>query len=152
MKRVSRVALFFLIAMVWSPIARASDQSEITLFDSQGKPIAYIAPDEEFSIYLWNGTPAAYLEEDGGDASVYGFNGKHLGWLSDGVVRDHGGTAACAVQQRIGVATYAEPAKSAKYAKPAKTAREISPARPVFVDMWGNNSCRTFLSGAVGGR
>jgi hypothetical protein len=154
--RMSRVALFFLIAMGWSSIACASDQSEITLFDSRGKPIAYIAPDEELSIYLWDGTPAAYLEKDGGRArrryaSVYGFNGKHLGWFSDGLIRDHSGSAACAVQQRMGVVTSIEPVKGVKHKhiEPVKAVPEISPVPPVFMDMWGNNSCRTFLSGGL---
>ena len=51
--------------------------SEETLFDSGGKPIAYIDHADEATIYSFAGKPLAYL---GGD-NIFGFNGKHLGWL-----------------------------------------------------------------------
>ena len=72
-------------------ISNELDLNEITLFDANGAPVAYIAPDEEWAIYLWNGKPVAYLEHDGDAFSIYGFNGKHLGWFDEGVVRDHQG-------------------------------------------------------------
>ena len=58
--------------------------SEMTLFDALGKAAAYIVPDEGNRIYLWSGEPVAYLAGD----VLFGFNGSHLGWFEDGVVRN----------------------------------------------------------------
>jgi hypothetical protein len=39
----------------------------------------------------------AYVDED----SVYGFNGKHLGWFRGGAVYDHGGSIVAAFADRF---------------------------------------------------
>jgi hypothetical protein len=49
--------------------------------------------DESLTFYLWDGKPGAYFDED----SVYGFNGKHLGWLKGGLVYDHDGNMVAAL-------------------------------------------------------
>src|ERR1700730_3394001 len=83
-----------------SGTARADD--EITLFDGRGRASAYIAPDDEGTIYLWRGKPVAYLDADSAIGfQIGGFNGKHLGWFVDGIVRAHDGNAPCAVKERL---------------------------------------------------
>lgn len=80
--------------------ARADD--DIALFDGAGNPVAYVAADYEMSVYLWAGEPGAYLEVDtGGGFMAWGFNGRHLGWFSGGVLWDHTGPTSCAVKERI---------------------------------------------------
>lgn len=59
-----------------------------TLFDQEGQPAAYLHQGYHDSIYLWDGRPVAYLYER---EHVYGFNGKHLGWLIDDVLYTHDG-------------------------------------------------------------
>lgn len=51
---------------------------EITLFETSGQPTAYIAT-EDMTIFLWTGEPVAYFIKN----SIYGFNGKHLGWFEN---------------------------------------------------------------------
>jgi hypothetical protein len=72
------------LCLLFSSLAQAR---EITLFDREGTPIAYIDTGEDLTIFLWNGSPVAYLE----NSSIYGFNGRHLGWFKEGIIRDHQG-------------------------------------------------------------
>jgi hypothetical protein len=133
--------VFGILLMLLSTAGLASD--ETTLFDSRGRAAAYIADD--LTIYLWSGKPVAYLDRNsGGGFDVYGFNGKHLGWLSRGVVRDHQGNGACAIKQVLSTAEI-EPIKSIKEIKPIKSVKEIGPILPIFSNSWSEAPCRLFL-------
>jgi hypothetical protein len=102
------------------------------------------------TIYLWGGKPVAYLDPDRASGfHVYGFNGKHLGWLIEGVLRDHEGNASCAMKERMR-STEFEPFKSFKQFKPFKSFKEFAPFRPYFTNSWGDTPCRLLL--AAGGR
>lgn len=138
MKRTLSIALLLLAAY-----GRAED--EVSLFDGLGRPTAYV--DDELTIYLWSGKPVAYLEADSGAEGfhVYGFNGKHLGWLVNGVVRDHEGDAACAVKEVLG-RTEVEPVKPFKQFKPFKGFKEFAPFRPFFSRQWSEMPCRLLLA------
>lgn len=121
--------------------ALASD--EATLFDGRGRAVAYIAND--LTIYLWSGKPVAYLDRDSSDGfHVYGFNGKHLGWFTQGIARDHSGNGACAIQEVLS-STESEPSKSSKESRPSKSSKESSPSRPSFSRSWSDTPCRFFL-------
>jgi hypothetical protein len=123
--------------------ARAQDD-EISLFDSTGQPIAYLA--EELTIYLWSGRPVAYLDEDkSGGFHVYGFNGKHLGWFVNGLVRDHQGDVVGGVKEAFSTATQYEPYKSYKQYKPYKSYKEYAPYRPYFSLNWSQIHLKLFL-------
>lgn len=136
--RLTIIAVLFGI----SSIALADD--DVSLFDGAGKASAYIAVKDELTIYLWSGKPVAYLERDSaGGFEVYGFNGKHLGWFVDGVVRDHDGNAACATKDRMR-STEFEPFKAFRQFKPFKSFKEFAPFRPVFTNTWSATAC-TFL-------
>lgn len=134
------------------PLARYSspeDDDEVSLFDVDGRAIAYIAIDDELTIYLWGGKPVAYLDEDYDGYHVYGFNGNHLGWYVDGVIRDRRGDAACATRNRIrspGI----EPIKRIKQIKPIQHIPKIPPVQPIFSAGFGSTTCRILLgSGGV---
>ncbi|WP_201168840.1 4-fold beta flower protein [Halorhodospira halophila] len=120
-------------------------QDEISLFDGEGRAAAYIVADDDLTIYLWSGEPVAYLVRDSGrDFHVYGFNGNHLGWFVDGIVRGHEGDAACAVES-VFSNPQPEPVKSVKSLKPLKSLKELAPLRPLFSQQWGELPCRSFL-------
>ncbi|HEV2349528.1 MAG TPA: hypothetical protein VG028_06735 [Terriglobia bacterium] len=70
---------------------------EVDLYDSSARAVAYIASDKDLTIYLWSGKPVAYLEDD----SIYGFNGKHLGWFLKGTVHDHDGNVVAAIAENF---------------------------------------------------
>lgn len=133
---------FVAVAFIGTMPLRAQD--ETSLFDSNGNATAYIAQD--MTIYLWSGEPVAYLFPDPyhDGLEVYGFNGKHLGWFVQGVIRDHQGDAACAVKSALAF-TKLEPLKSLKELKPLKALREIPPLRPIFSRSWSTTPCRIFL-------
>ncbi|MBU2630387.1 MAG: hypothetical protein KKE61_17380 [Proteobacteria bacterium] len=83
-------AIILIVSITFSAIPAKSITDEIALFDSSAQATAYIA--EELTIYLWSGKPVAYLEENAaGGFHIYGYNGKHLGWLVGNVVWDHNG-------------------------------------------------------------
>ena len=143
MHRSAALALLSVL-LVWSQSAIAADQ--VTLFDARGKAVAYMAPDDDLTVYLWSGKPVAYLYQDSGsDFHVYGFNGKHLGWFVNGVVRDHDGNAACAIKE-VMRSTEFEPFKAFKQFKPFKSFKEFAPFRPFLSTIWGDIPCRFLLA------
>jgi hypothetical protein len=133
--------LLVVVALVTTAMASGE---EVTLFSGKGKAAAYVAVDDEMTIYTWGGKPVAYLKPDksGGGFHIYGFNGKHLGWFLQGVVRDHDGDAACAVKDRL-KSTDFEPFKSFKQFKSFK---EFAPFRPVFSKSFSSVTCSLFLA------
>ena len=68
-------------------VSTASFAAEISLYDLRGEAIAYINTEEENTIYLWDGDAVAYYE----DGSIWGFNGKHLGWFDRSIITNHDG-------------------------------------------------------------
>lgn len=124
-------------------------QNEISLFDAKGKPIAYIDMDDEdddCTIYLWDGRPAVYLWKDDGDFHIYGFNGKHLGWYSKGIIRDHDGNIVGASKKALDAHTDYEPYKSLKRFKPFKHFKQFVPViKPYMTRSWSTAGLETFL-------
>jgi hypothetical protein len=118
---------------------------DVALFDGTGNASAYVAVQDELTIYLWSGEPVAYLEQDSaGGFHIYGFNGKHLGWFIDGVVRNHDGDAACATKERLRSTAF-EPFKAFKQFKPFKSFKEFAPFRPFFSNSWAGTACQFLL-------
>ncbi|UPT67952.1 MAG: hypothetical protein M0D57_04630 [Sphingobacteriales bacterium JAD_PAG50586_3] len=102
---------------------------EETLYDSKGNAVAYIAYNDSATIYLWNGTPVAYLE---GDKTIYGYNGKHLGWYEDGIVRNLRGEKAGFNKAALPVFAKFEPFKSFKKFKPFKAFKQFAKFKPFY--------------------
>jgi hypothetical protein len=128
-------------------IEAAGSEDDISLYSSSAEPTAYI---EESTIYLWSGKPVAYLNEDDDEGShVYGFNGKHLGWFVDGVLRDHEGKAVGAVREVFTTPTDAEPFKGFKQFRPFADFMETAPPRPVFINKWSDMPFKLFLMQGV---
>lgn len=114
---------------------------EITLFNREGTAIAYIDTNEELTIFLWNGTPVAYLEK----SSIYGFNGKHLGWFNDGIVRDHQGNGVGFIEGAVSKLTKLEPLKSLQKLTPLRSLQELEPLEPLSRDSWSRTPLDLFL-------
>lgn len=109
-------------------VTETAGEVEVTLYDKSGTPIAYISTDEDRTIYSFDGRPLAYLEGN----SIYGFNGNHLGWFEDGVVRDKQGCPAGFVSQRLKAFARFQPHKSFKKFKPFKRFRRFAPFKPFY--------------------
>lgn len=115
---------------------------EETIYNVQGKPEAYIDYSDEETIYLWDGTPVAYLNKD----NVYGFNGKHLGWYEDGVVRDHTGYIVGFNKKAANVFVAFEPFKAFKKFKPFKSFEAFAPFKPFYHSAIGELGLLEFLT------
>ena len=148
MKYLCRRSLLFVLFLC--PVVLSCQDDETTLFDADGSPEAYIwfAQDNP-TIYMWSGKPVAYLASSiGGGFSVYGFNGKHLGWYLDGTVRSHEGNPVCGVHRVARVVSLPKPEapKSLKQPIPLKSPKELAPSRPLFRRQWSSTQCGSFLS------
>lgn len=131
------------IFLLFTSLFASAQEDEISLFDSSGQPIAYVA--EELTIYLWSGKPVAYLHQESGKLHVYGFNGKHLGWFLNGIIRDHDGNAVGGEREVFSIHLKFEPYKAYKQYKPYKGYREYAPYQPYLINSWSELPLRLFL-------
>lgn len=121
---------------------------QVTLFDKEKEAIAYIDNDDDATIYTFDGEPLAYIVSE---EWVYGFNGKLLGWYSEGVLYDR---SYYAVGARSGIVrgginttvTHLGKLKSNKQLKPVKHVPEASLAHPLLKDSWSETSLTDFLN------
>jgi len=141
MKHILILATVLLIACGGRALAE-----DITLYNSDGAAIAYIDTDDEMTIYLWKGQPVAYLEK----GSVWGFNGEHLGWLSQGIIRDRRGYAVGCLKDAVSMLYKLEPLKGLKRLKPLKSLQRLEPLKPLDKDRWSSTPLSLFL--AAGGK
>ena len=134
-----------LLVLLFVPIV--SIGQEISLFNSDGDAVAYIdVNDEDNTIYLWGGTPVAYLSAQSNYYNIYGFNGNHLGWYEDGVLRNEDGDAVGFKKGAIsGIYTNYESYKSYKEYKPFKSYKSYAPYKPYFSNSFSNESLILFL-------
>jgi len=115
---------------------------EISLYDDTGEAVAYIDTDDEMNIYLWEGKPMAYLLEQ----SVYGFNGKHLGWFKEGIIWDHEGYAVGFIEGAVNKLTKLERLKGLQELTPLKSLEELEPLEPLHQSKWARLPLKIFLS------
>jgi len=90
-----------ILAVILAVLAGASGAvrgDEIALLNHLGVGVAYIDTGDDSTIYTWGGVPTAYLEGD----SIHGFNGRHLGWFEDGIVRGNRGGRVGYTEETIG--------------------------------------------------
>lgn len=132
----------FLILLIGSAYA-----NEITVFDEQGKAAAYVDTNEDATIFLWSGKPVAYIH----GRNIYGFNGKHLGWLDQGVFRDHGGYVTGFFEGAAFKMTELETLKGVKQLMPLKSLRQMEPLRPLFSNQWSQIPLELFLLNGITG-
>jgi hypothetical protein len=107
-----------------------------------GSILAFLLPSAGPCYYEhFVGEPVAYLVED----SIFGFNGKHLGWYHKGLVYDHDGgvvvAPAAAFRESVGPA----PTRSLKQLKPLKGLKELKPLKPLFGTSWSTIPARVFF-------
>jgi hypothetical protein len=126
-------------------------QSEVSLFDKEGNPVAYIDTKDDWTIYLWEGKPVAYIINDGQTIHVYGFNGKHLGWYVNGIIRDHEGNIVGFIKDAVSnIYEKYENYKGYKEYKPYKTYREYAPYQPYLSTKFASINLNGFLYQGVG--
>ena len=126
---------------------RAAGEGEVSLYDSRGDAQAYIDSAGQMTIYLWSGEPVAYLEhKEGGIFDVWGFTGWHLGWFSEGILRDNKGYVVGAVKKSFNGPVHVEQPKMTKRPPPPKAGRDYSPRPPRSHMDWSKDwTLRTLL-------
>lgn len=140
MTTIARV-LLILLATAFSTLAA----NEVALYNAAGQATAYVADDA--TIYLWGGTPVAYLDLEGdrNSISIYGYNGKHLGWFQQGILYGSDGKAAGAVKEAFATKTELPPLKGLKELKPLKGLKELKPLKPLFIKQWSQTPLKILL-------
>jgi len=137
-----RTAIFKTLFVVLLLLPVSALAREISLYDSEGEAVAYIDTDDELNIYLWGGKPVAYLD----GSSIYGFNGKHLGWFKQGIIRDHKGYAVGFVEGAVNMLTKLERLKGLQQLTPLKSLQQLEPLEPLFKNQWSPVPLEIFLS------
>lgn len=112
-----------------------------SFFDSRGRATAYLDVGDGLTFFLWSGEPVAYLVDD----SIYGFNGKHLGWYKDGMVFDQDGDVVAAPASAFRIAVEPTPIRGLKGLKPLKGLKELKPLKPLFGRSWSDLPARVFF-------
>jgi hypothetical protein len=124
--------------------ARGVDASAVNasaFFDSHAKAAARLDVADDATFYLVSGEPVAYVVED----SIFGFNGKHLGWLRNGLVFDRSGDIVAAPATAFQIALVMPASRAVTADKPPKKAPEQPPARPAFGTSWSKVPARAFF-------
>jgi len=141
----SNVDIFFYVMIAlfsFSLVNFAHAGDEVSLYNSKGNAVAYIDVEDDLTIYFWGGKPVAYID----DRDVYGFNGNHLGWFSDGAIINHDGDVPCVVKERHPGFTNFEEFKGFKEFKPFKAFKEFSPFKPFETNRFSSETCSLFLA------
>ena len=127
---------------IWQ--ARQVDPSAVSasaFFDSGARPAARLDALDDATFYLWSGEAVAYVVED----SIFGFNGKHLGWLRNGLVYDRAGDIVAAPSTAFREPLVVPASHTGTAQKPVKKPTEEPPDRPAFGGSWSKVSARTFF-------
>lgn len=119
--------------------------AEVSLFDQKGNAVAYIADDGEGTIYLWNGEAVAYLVQE----KVYGFNGQHLGWFDEGVMRDIKGAKVGFVKSKCPITPKTERTKYTKKTKKTKMTKRTARTRATNKNSSSELPLDVFLMGGA---
>ncbi len=154
MSRISKIHIKWHIALIAIGLLCLNTQlygQDLDVFNEQGNPTAYFdLQDEDQTIYFIDGKAVAYLHLADTIYQVYGFNGLHLGWYHNGVLRDKEGfmvgcvDGACYVIPRVG--NYIRPFKQLK---PFKSFRDLPSFQPNFIDLFSKLSLYEFLLDGV---
>ena len=136
------ILLVFLGVLV--PVGSAFGQ--VAFYSEACEAGAIYGPDQfsqEWAIYSLEGEPLAYFWGE----SVYGFNGKHLGWFNDGVMRNHRGRIVGFWKGALDLRVRIDPWEvEAPLRFPEKSNREMEPTMPVLTDWWATTSLADFLA------
>ncbi|NRA14954.1 MAG: hypothetical protein HRU04_05600 [Oceanospirillaceae bacterium] len=136
------IKLLSTILVIFTLMPAIGNAREISLYDDAGEAVAYIDTDDEMNIYLWKGRSVAYLD----DESVYGFNGKHLGWFKKGIIWDRKGYVVGFIEGAVSKLTKLERLKGLQKLTPLKSLQQLEPLEPLQKTKWGKLSLEIFLS------
>ena len=118
--------------------------SYITFYNNRGKAIAWLSEDDYPTIYLYNGKPVGWISNE----SVYAFSGKHLGWYVDGWIIDHKGYYVYFTEISNGgpvkPCRQVRPVRGVRQVRPVRGVMEVSPVRPYKSLSWSDLNDKFF--------
>jgi len=80
---------------------------------------------------------------------IYGFNGTHIGWFENGLVRDYDGDVVACEKNLINMYYEVEPLKSLKKDPPLRKQAENPRAKPTYRERWSNMLLSVFLQQGI---
>ena len=114
---------------------------DINLYNSNGEAEAYISVSNNYTIFSWKGQPLAYLTNGNNNSvNIYSFQGEHLGWFDDGVIRDHQGKISLFKKESLSNILYKiETLKGLQQLVPLKKFEKLEPLKPIYQNYFSNN-------------
>ena len=113
--------------------------AQLVFSDSRGQVVA-LKDDDDDVVFLWSGRPIAIVDDE--SVSVYGFDGRHLGWFVEGWIRDHDGACVYYTDHATGgpvrPARRTRPKRGARKARPRRRARPAPPPRHPNQRIWSS--------------
>jgi hypothetical protein len=136
---------FWVFILTFSNIVNGQ---EYTIFDSSYKPKAYLIDTEgDLLIYSFEGIPYGFLEQsEGDDFVVYGKNGKHLGWLSEGWIYDKSGLIVGFLEGATKIKRIKIPKKEQRQRFSFSALKELTDIRPNFNHKWSKIKLEELLN------
>jgi hypothetical protein len=103
-------------------------------YDRSGHPSVY--SEDGVHLFTFSGSAVGYIEKD----SVYAYNGRHLGWIEDGWIRDHAGEGVFFTDDATGGPEKSVrspvPLRKVKHVKPKKEVRQLRPVKAQKTRTW----------------
>ena len=116
----------------------------LTFYTSSGKPYAYSEDGEQ--IYTFSGLPLGYLYQD----SIYNYQGDHIGYFSNGLLRDRLGRVALFTNETSAGPTQPSkkmsPSREMKQPLPEKAHRSEPSKRPMNRMQWSSYPVASLFS------
>lgn len=135
------VRLLGLLVLLLLLVPLSAQAREVSFYDVNGVAAAFI-DSENMTVYLWDGEPVAYVKGE----SLYGFNGKHLGWFTESMIWNNQGRPLgyMADAANRAVQPITEP-KGAKHALPKRAKRQQPTASITLKADWSSQLLTPFL-------
>src|SRR6266496_2340158 len=116
----SRLCFLFLL---FSCLVLANKNFAQTFFDNTGKPILYYNSSNN-TLFDYSGDPKFYFTFDNlSKINLYDFDGHHIAWLSEGILKDNKGKKLASQKEKIINITYS--------LKPIKPVEKIAPIKKI---------------------
>lgn len=143
--------LVWLVTLIWNIGSSSLFAQDLDIYNRDGKAVSYFdLQDEDQTIYLMSGKATAYLYLEDTTYLVYGFNGLHLGWYTNGILRDREGFMVGCIENACHVIPYMGPfVRPLKQLTPFKSFRDIPAHQPFFVDLFSKLSLQEFLLNGI---
>lgn len=140
---MKKLFVFFLLLSSLTAIG----QTEVSIFDETGNATHYIDVSKG-TVYSFDGTPVAFLKAKSTYYNVYSYQGDHLGWFENGVIRDHKGDIVGFQRGAItNILPKLESIKGIKKIEPIRPIEKLEPIKPLYSMQFSKTQMGYYLGG-----